>query len=508
MSNTNDTLPFVLQAAHVEGNVARILISRSVRNTLGKRKISSSATTFELAEITIDLERENPVDQGPEEVNVNWTLQGGDAPYSCQWGKDGWTVLSSEAFKSEEKEEEETEEDKIKRERQEKIGKLGLGASLSEDSEKETSMQVEEQNQEEEREWPYSWTQTSDSVSISIPLSNSTSRSDISVGLTSTSFSLSINTPVSPILATFVSKPERQFWTAIDPSASTWSFDSTKHQLDLELSKVDLNTRWPSVFSLDEEDEDEEEVPETLSQAILDAVKASFTNIQTRAEGEPAGNHPAIPALLREEMDYDLEDGEDFGENETGVFGEPGGGSKVGREVFIGHIKDGQPTWSKSPVSVVSLPLHGGGGQGGIMIKSAVDGLLFTPSLDPSKEVWNHLSTSPALSFVLSSKRDIRLVRHLPIEPPLQSHDVKKPKVEKATTVLAFDAGGSGMASGNVYIYYPPLSATTAKQGVVRVSGGDRGALLGVGEVTVGGKRVVIALCEKSLVVLHGVLRE
>jgi hypothetical protein len=72
------------------------------------------------------------------------------------------------------------------------------------------------------------------------------------------------------------------------------------------------------------------------------------------------------------------------------------------------------------------------------------------------------------------------------------------------TTVLAFDAGG--MASGNVYVYYPPVNKTTGKQGVVQVSGGDRGALLGVGEVEVGGRRVVVALCEHKLVVLIGVV--
>jgi hypothetical protein len=43
---------------------------------------------------------------------------------------------------------------------------------------------------------------------------------------------------------------------------------------------VDENTRWPSVFFSDDDDEDE--VPETLSKAMLEAVKASFANIHTR----------------------------------------------------------------------------------------------------------------------------------------------------------------------------------------------------------------------------------
>ena len=71
---------------------------------------------------------------------------------------------------------------------------------------------------------------------------------------------------------------------------------------------------------------------------------------------------------------------------------------------------------------------------------------------------------------------------------------------------MAFDAGSSLTASGNAYVYYPPISKTLAKQGVVRISGSDRGAVLGVGCMEVEGLKVVVALCEKVLVVLQGVV--
>lgn len=72
--------------------------------------------------------------------------------------------------------------------------------------------------------------------------------------------------------------------------------------------------------------------------------------------------------------------------------------------------------------------------------------------------------------------------------------------------MLAFDSGSSSAGQGNVYIYYPATSKTNAQQGVLSISGGERGALLGVGCVKVNGKDVVVALCENELVVLKGVL--
>lgn len=509
----SDLSPFIIQAIQLEREVAKILLSRSVLPPEPRRKTSSSST-FELLEVELNPTQSNGIDDDPQPLEVKWRLQGGDLPVWCGWQGEGWMVLSSEVYQREQAQEEETDAERTKREEKERMEKLGLGASLpggNATSGVGASMEVDavdtqDEEEEAEKEWPFSWTQTADSLSVTIPLPPGTTRKHVQVSLTAEDFSLSISTSPSPVLAAFLAKPTRSFWTSIDPSTSTYSFNSIKNLLELELSKVDINTRWPSVFTpIDEDDEEdeEEEVPETLTAEMLAAVKASFSNIKTRNEDEPAGNHPAIPALIREEMDYDLEDGEDFGENTTGVFGEPGGGTKVGRDVFVVYIKDGSPSFSKAQSSIVSLPMDG---TGRMMVKSAVDGVLFeAPEGSPAKVPWKHVATSPALSFVLSSKRDLRLVRHVSTEGEV-SHEPKKQKRESATTVLAFDAGGLGTAAGNVYVYYPPQSTTTAKQGVVRVSGSDRGALLGVGEVLVKEKKVVVALCEKSLVVLHGVL--
>ncbi|WVQ77212.1 hypothetical protein IAR50_006895 [Cryptococcus sp. DSM 104548] len=513
-------VPFLLRAKHqVAEDDVRLLVSRSVLPTedgAGKSSFSSiQSIRFELLELSLNSSVTNGVDAAPGELNVKWALQGKDLPVWCSWyqGSDGegWIVLSEDEFTKSRGAKEETDVERKKRERDEKISKLGLGATLpAEDrapigEEREDAMEVEEVK----TEYPYSWTQTPNSLNVTIPVPDSITRKDIELRLSRSSFSLSIansSANILPQLETFLRKSTRPFWSDIDQETSSWTFESTTHRIELDLQKVDENVRWPSVFSspMDEdgEDDDEEEVPETFSAAHLASVRESFSTIKNRAPDEPPLPHPAIPALLREEMDFDLEDGEDYGETE-GEHGDMGGGSKVGRDVATGFIRvgSGEASWSKGTNSVLSLPMNGSAGEA-VIVKQAVDGLVFSPQHEgqPSKKPWSHVSTSPALAFVLSSKRDIRLVRHLSPSNP------SAPSLPVPTIVLAFDSGSSSAGQGNAYIYYPPIDKTSAQQGVLSLSGGDRGALLGVGCLKVGGEKVVVGLCEKELVVLKDVL--
>ena len=352
---------------------------------------------------------------------------------------------------------------------------------------------------DEEKVWPFSWTQTSDSITMTIPFPSGTKRSHISVDLQPEVLALAIqpdSIPLEAPLSEFMSRHSRSWFSEIDAESSTFTFNEARALLELELVKAEDHSRWPSVFTPvvedDEADMDEEEVPETFDAATLAAVKASFDSIKTRQPDEPATAHAAMPSLLNEDLEIDEEDDE----LPEGPFGDKG--SKVGRGVYISHIQDGVVTRSKTTVTIVSLPISSTGDSGNeMMVKSAIDGLCYRPPLnsDPTKSAWTHVSTTPALAFVLSSKRDIRLVRHIS-------------NTSGGTTVLAFDAGSTGeQAQGNVYVYYPPEDKMYAKQGVVGVSGREKGALLGVGSVQVRGKEAVVVLCEKELVVLHGVLQ-
>jgi hypothetical protein len=289
---------------------------------------------------------------------------------------------------------------------------------------------------------------------------------------------------VRPDLAAWL-QHEHSFWSDIIADESTWTYDSSTGELEFTLAKRPGDMRWPSVFVPGDDSDDD--VPESFGQAQMDAIRASFSRAQPQQRPEtpgeePQGHAPTVPALLREEMDMDSDDDDD--ERPQGV----------GRLVVVGHVSDGVPVWSRQPATVLSLPLVPDGDLpdgAGIVVRQAVDGLLFAPHGDPARTPWQHVATNPALAFVMSSKRDLRLVRHL--------------ATGNESTVLGFDSG-SGTGTGNVYVYYPPEDAESALQGVVGVSGGARGALLGVSAVVAAGRRVVVALCESALVVLGGVV--
>ena len=484
---------FLLQAAHlISPTDCRLLLTRSIIPP-NAGKVRTQTTAFELLEVILDPTKRNSVDATiAEPLDVRWRLVGRDLPFWCAWSGSGWQILSGEQY------EVDVDEDKranlkrelLQREQDERVARLGIGASLSFSDPVKTNGD----HSSPAAFHPYSWTQNSESLSVSIPFPPNTERSDISFGITSDTFSLSLS-PSSAVsaegsLERFLINPKRRFWTDIDIAASTMSFNYGKSVLELDLVKAEPHNRWPSVFTKLDDNNEDEAVNETISASELAVAREILSNTRDRQPLEPEGNHSTIPGLLREEIDFDLEDEEDSGETSDMVIGDSSGGGKVGRDILVGFVQDGVASWSKSPASILSTPLD----HSGMIVKSAVDGLIFKPpvSAKPVTTPWTHISTSPALAFVISSKRDLRVVRHL--------------TSSSGTTVLAFDAGSSLTASGNVYVYYPPVSRTLAKQGVVRISGAERGAVLGVGCLEVEGRKVVVALCEKVLVVLQGVV--
>lgn len=506
------TSPFLLRAIHPASQTeSKLLLSRTTPSADLKR---TQDRTFDLLEVSINPARRNKLDEDPELLTTSWSLRGGDLPYCTTWWQSGWLVLSGEEYKATPS----SDELDVGSVSASPTSRPGIGAAKSDvDPRTSETLSADTHRDVDDREWPFSWTQTSDSITMTFTFPAGTKRSDINVDLLSgEDWEMWVNDtipPLPPVLEEFLLERHRHWYSEIDKESSTFSFDPNKAVLELELVKAHDHSRWPTIFMPVDDDEPEEEVPETLDAKTLAAVRETFRNIKTRGDDEPEGQHPAIPALLREEMEIDLDDDEEFDQAE-GPYGESG--SKVGRDCFIGYIHEGQPKWTKTTATVLSLPMPGDDAlsDAGMIVKTAVDGLLYRPKegADPSQTTWNHASTSPALAFVLSSKRDIRLVRHLTAR--LHGDKETPPSAKKAktdspaqTTVMAFDAGSyGGQAQGNVYVYYPPTSSTVAKQGVVGVSGRERGALLGVGAVSVGDKRVVLALCEKELVVLSGIV--
>lgn len=495
-------VPFLLYAAHGTDSAFRLLLARAVvHNATEGGRFKPRQTTFELLEVAIDIGKTNGGDSAPESLQPTWRLPGPDLPYWTVWAQGGWLVLAEEPFGEEATETEkmkETPAQRAARLREEAYAKRGLGARLEEAKDDWPAEKGEEEVEMKDAEAPeanFRWTQEPGVVTITVALPSGLAKNDISVNLQPGSVTFAVSSDsLTPDLASWLNR-EHSFWSDIIAPDSTWTYDAAAGELELTLAKTGEDMRWPSVFVPDGSD-DEDDVPESFDAATLDAIRASFSRAQpvATAQEEPHGNPPTIPALLREEMDIDSDD--DF-EHEDGAFADLQSNKGVGRLVTIGHVVDGAPTWSRQPATVLSLPLFASGPDlppdTGISVKQAVDGLVFAPSpgKDPARAPWVHLGTNPALAFVLSSKRDLRLVRHV--------------TNEGGTTVLALDSG-SGTGTGNAYVYYAPEDAESARQGVVGVSGGSRGALLGVSVLRAAGRDVVVALCERALVVLGGVV--
>ncbi|KAI5122789.1 hypothetical protein M0805_000133 [Coniferiporia weirii] len=331
---------------------------------------------------------------------------------------------------------------------------------------------------------PYSWTQTSDSVTVAFPLSSDVPKSAIKVTLTAKTLSLLIKHE----LPTSVDLPRyslKQLWDAISPSSSFWTWDreadSRVGLLTLHLDKQHEGTRWSHVFASAGTDPADQEVPETLDPSelyhIREALEKYTSTLQTGEDASGLGLGQGVPSLAEGELDDAVD-------------------SSVGRRVAVTWLgADGAvPGWvvEESSVSyLLSTPLPGlQEDRPSLVMRSDIDGLLFAlppPVAAASPGKWDHVSTYPALAFVLASKRDTRFRFHISSE------------IE-----LAFESG-TGFGGGNVYIYRGAKDkAVWAKQAILKVSGGSMGALLGVGAVKrADGGLVLLCLCEKEMVVVR-----
>jgi hypothetical protein len=388
---------------------------------------------------------------------------------------------------------------------------------------------------------PYEWSQTSTSINVifRVPLALQPSR-DIVCLLRPHTIDLQLyardGTSLSIALKTWLEKAgkmgRRDWWDAIKPDESTWTFEKPTDlskgadaRLEVHLEKANPGTKWPSVFAPwieldDEETVEEDEVHETVSDEAMaetvDRLQQYTSEFGQKGAAEGAGIGASLPGLMREEME-DEDDIPDGLQHSAGAG--YGSSAKAGKELVITYIdaKDGgvkisSPT-KGTPATVLSYPLTllNDSTEDGVMIKTNVDGSLFSPPADYEISAsWKHLVTAPALSFVLSSKRETQFVYHF------------YPKGDTGPTVFAFESRQASGMGGNVYIYYPVSNdlavgktasgkskATSSKQSVVKFgvaddSNGlmDLGSLVGVKAILVDKEPVLVGLCEKALVAL------
>ncbi|GAA5994028.1 hypothetical protein JCM11641_000576 [Rhodosporidiobolus odoratus] len=398
---------------------------------------------------------------------------------------------------------------------------------------------------------PFSWLQDKDSLTVAFPIPSSTPTSSIRTTFSKNYLTLHIASPSSLLspgfsaagAATLPRLSHKKLWGEIDPHTSVWTFDreaegrdGTFGVLTLHLEKLHAGTRWMDVFSssstststihsssavggqgkIEElpEEAEYEGVPETVDPSELAAIAEKMDqwassilpgSSSSGGAAEEGLGHGLPTSLMGDEMDVEV-DGES-GRNVVLTWVGPGGSEEEEEGVVM--VETPHATIPTALIST-SLPLSSPSlaADHTISIKHDVDALLFSPPSSSSSPAspsttWTHLSTLPALSFVLATKRDTRFVYHCQPYPPSIS----------AGAVLAFDAPailpGSGSGAGgnrggcNLFVYVAPPVGGKDKVGrsfVVKVGGPGCGALVGaVGVRMEGGELAVVALCEREV---------
>jgi hypothetical protein len=228
--------------------------------------------------------------------------------------------------------------------------------------------------------------------------------------------------------------------------------------------------------SVSPQDDIDVEVPETLDPSELYKIRESLEKYTSSLrDGEDAsglGLGRGVPSLGQGEIDDEVD-------------------TAIGRQAYL--------TWAPAadtstlgldpddeiPFSLLSTVIPGiNPSEVSLVVKNSLDGVVFSLTVSSP---WTHISTFPALAFVLASKQDTRFTYHFP-----------------SKAVLAFE-NGTRDRGGNVYIYRSIVRQEDrwAKQIVLKVGDGDGGSLLGVGTMkTNKGGHVLLCLCEKELVVI------
>jgi hypothetical protein len=331
---------------------------------------------------------------------------------------------------------------------------------------------------------PYSWTQTSDSLTVAFPLPAATPKSHIHVTIGPKHLSLLIKMSEEESTFPLPRYAMKELWDQVNPSESLWTWDKegerTVGLLTLHLEKRHQGTKWSHVFAREGTSSNDPEVLETVDPSemwkIREALEKYTSELQSGTDGGIGGE---MPSLATGEMDPSVD-------------------AETGRRLTASYfdVLTGEEIAPNSAYQeILAFPLpHSPNecrhiGLRSLVIKNGIDGPLFTGPIVPSVDLWEHVSTFPALGFVLASKRDTRFSFHL-----------------GSSAAVAIESGGRE-ASPNMYIYYDAKGNSRAKQGIVRLgNSGTAGSLLGVAGIETQMGLVVTCLRERELVIVRNIL--
>lgn len=462
-----------------EGTAWQVFISRTVRPT----KEGKTDVSFVVAAVNIPSSANSTTEE--RKLVPAWILHGAEPVEYVRWNPEAgkWVVGAAEAFTSQ----------------------VPVDETINEPANVEKIEDTEE---------AYTWIQTHDGVTITLelafpPSSTVSARFDpqADVLVLISADTLTLRFPErdakgkSPLLTaaqkSFLQSTAagRDWWDQVRAGRgeSAWSFewiDAERGRLIVRLEKENEGVRWASVFA----PQDEEQVGETLSEGQLREAAEKMARWDVpEGDQNPEKRFAGLgTAGLTAVVDDELED-DDFDDDPafSGAVGDASSGAHAGTRWVVTTI--GNEVDVSDSTQVLSTAFA----DPSIIVKSHLDGLLFTPASDG----WKHSATSPALAFVLASKRDTQYARHI-VTP-------------SGAVVCAFESSQPDGTGGNVYVYWPveetgertkngKSAAKVAKQAVGKFVPAGVGALLGVAKVVIDGQTVVVGLCEQAWCLLEG----
>ncbi|KAG0150217.1 hypothetical protein CROQUDRAFT_73291 [Cronartium quercuum f. sp. fusiforme G11] len=368
---------------------------------------------------------------------------------------------------------------------------------------------------------PYKWSQTSTTLTLQFPIPHTLPSKSINLIFDSDWIAFKLHEPVSTsatVLKDFLDTLAQHFklqlqdltsscgfqlelWDHIQPADSVWYTECSEADpiLTIELEKRH-QLRWPQVFKTDDQ------VDQVFDSTDFEAIRSNLQKYTSGTEPESEGprNLKAKSGLGSTPSNKPSSDQPPsfLGGYHTSL---TAGGmddeiDSANQTITLGAVftwlapvqsdsRISACSWDVTtphdmlPVEIIStkLPLYNLAPEPqdsvdftpSIMVKRDVDGLVFEPPssvrTDPNLYQWTHTQTFPAMSFVMASKRDIRLTFHTD-QHSFIFENSNAPSLDNKPQI------------GNMFIYRQtrPPDETVADQLVIKLNTTPCGALIGV----------------------------